>query len=128
MKQRSQHSTIYKEYQERSAFTQKSFRKKNAAAIDAYEEADKYIKEHIKDYLVGGKAPKRSDLEQRFIELKSEYNALVPKHNAFLKRKAVASQYTRQVRNYLQAKQQQERNRQYQEEKRSQQKKKDVLE
>ena len=41
MKQRSQHSAIYKEYQERSAFTQKGFRKKNAAAIDSYEEAER---------------------------------------------------------------------------------------
>lgn len=37
LKQRSQHSAKYKEYQQRSAFTQKSFRKKNAAAIDSYE-------------------------------------------------------------------------------------------
>lgn len=50
IKQRSQHSATYKEYQDRSALTQKHFRKKNAAAIDAYEEADKYITEHIKTY------------------------------------------------------------------------------
>lgn len=128
MKQRSQHSATYKEYQERSAFTQKGFRKKNAAAIDSYEQADKYIKEHIKDYYIDGKAPKRSELEQRLIELKSQYNALVPEHNAFLRRQAAASQYTRQVRTYLQNKEQQERNRQYQEKKRSQQRKKNTLE
>lgn len=128
MKQRSKHSATYKEYQERSAFTQKSFRKKNAAAIDSYEQADKYIREHIKDYYVDGKAPKRSVLEQMLIELKNEYNALLPEHNAFLKRQATASQYAKQVRQYLDAKRQQERNRQYQEIKRSQQKKKDTLE
>ncbi len=128
MKQRSQHSAKYKEYQECSSFSQKRFRKKNADAIDAYEDADKYIKEHIKPYYVDGKAPKRSELEQRLIELKSEYNALVPEHNSFLRRKAVATRYTRQVRNYLQAKQQQERDRQYQERKCTQQKKKDTLE
>ncbi len=33
MKQRSQHSAKYKEYHNRSAFTQKSFRKKNAALL-----------------------------------------------------------------------------------------------
>ena len=43
MKQRSKHSAVYKEYQECSMFSQKRFRKKNAAAIDEYEEADKYI-------------------------------------------------------------------------------------
>ncbi|MBR1751291.1 MAG: hypothetical protein IJ740_10515 [Ruminococcus sp.] len=101
LKQRSDNSAKYKEYQSRSAFTQKSFRKKNAAAIDDYEEADKYIKEHIKHHLVDGKAPKRSELEQRLIELKSEYNALVPEHNAFIRRQNAASQYTRQVRIYL---------------------------
>ena len=36
MKQHSQNYATYKEYQERSAFTQKHFRKKNAAAIDAF--------------------------------------------------------------------------------------------
>ena len=128
MKQHSQNYATYKEYQERSAFTQKSFRKKNAAAIDAFEEADKYLAEHIKPYYIKGKPPKQSDLEQRLIELKSKYNALVPEHNAFLRRKTTASQYTRQVRNYLQNKEQQERNRQYQEKKRSQQRKKETLE
>ena len=128
MKQRSQHSATYKEYQERSAFTQKGFRKKNAAAIDSYEQADKYIKEHIKHYLVDGKPPKRSDLEQRLIKLKSEYNALVPEHNAFIRRQNAASQYTRQVRTYLQSQHQQEYEKQYNVRKRTQQKKKDTLE
>ena len=128
MKQRSKHSATYKEYQECSSFSQKRFRKKNAAAIDSYEEADKYIKEHIKAYYVDGKPPKRSNLEQRLIELKSEYNALVPEHNAFLRRKVAASQYTRQVRTYLQREHQQEYEKQYSERKRTQQRKKDTLE
>ena len=104
LKQCSKHSATYKEYQERSTFTQKSFRKKNAAEIDSYEQADKYIREHIKAYYVDGKAPKRSDLEQQVIELKNEYNALLPEHNAFVKRQEVASQYAKQVRQYLDAK------------------------
>ena len=128
MKQRSQHSAIYKEYQERSAFTQKHFRKKNAAAIVAYEEADKYITEHIKAYYIKGKPPELDDLKITSNRLKDKYNALVPEHNAFLKRQMAASQYTRQVRIYLQNKEQQEHNRQYQERKHTQQRKKDVLE
>ena len=128
MKQRSQHSATYKEYQERSAFTQKHFRKKNAAAIDAYEEADKYITEHIKAYYIKVKPPKQSDLQAQSDRLKEKYDALVPEHNAFLRRQRAASQYTRQVRNYLDSQRQQERNRQYQERKRSQQKKKEYLE
>ena len=128
MKQRTKHSDTYKEYQERSAFTQSHFRKKNAAAIDAYEEADKYIKEHIKAYYIKGKAPKQSDLQAKSDKLKEKYNALVPEQKAFLARKQAASQHTRQVRNYLETQRQQERNRQYQERKRSQQKKKGYLE
>ena len=126
MKQHSQNYATYKEYQERSAFTQKSFRKKNAAAIDAFEEADKYIAEHIKPYYIKGKPPKLSDLQAKSTKLKEKYNALVPEHNAFVTKRDTAHKYTRQVRNYLQNKEQQERNRQYQEKKRTQQRKKDL--
>ena len=128
MKQRSDNSATYKEYQERSAFTQNRFRKKNAATIDSYEEAVKYINEHIKDYYVGGKAPKQSELQAMSTDLKKEYNALVPEHNAFLRKESAAKQYSRQVRKYLESQAKQERDRQYQERKRSQQRKKDYLE
>ena len=128
MKQHSQNYATYKEYQERSAFTQKSFRKKNAAAIDAFEEADKYIAEHIKPYYIKGKMPKQSDLQAKSTKLKEKYNALLPEHNAFVTKRDTAHKYTRQVRNYLQNKEQQERNRQYKEKKRTQQRKKDTLE
>ena len=111
MEQHSQNYAIYKEYQERSAFTQKSFRKKNSAAIDAFEEADKYIAEHIKAYYIKGKPPKQSDLQAKSTKLKEKYNALVPEHNAFVTKRDTAHKYTRQVRNYLQNKEQQERNR-----------------
>lgn len=128
MEQHSQNYATYKEYLERSAFTQKHFRKKNTAAIDAFEEADKYIAEHIKPYYIKGKPPKQSDLQAKSTKLKEKYNALVPEHNAFVTKRDTAHKYTRQVRNYLQNKEQQERNRQYQEKKRSQQRKKDYLE
>lgn len=128
MKQHSQNHAAYKKYQERSAFTQKHFRKKNAAAIDAYEEADKYIKEHIKAYYIHGKAPKRSELQAMSLELKEKYNELVPEHNAFITKRDTAHKYTKQIRRYLEAKEQQERNKQYQERKRSQHKKKNELE
>ena len=124
MNQRTDNSAIYKEYQERSALTQNHFRKKNGYAIYQYEEADKYIKEHSPK----GKEQKLSDIQARSTELKLQFNALLPEHNAFLRKQAAASQYTRQVRRYLEAKEQQERNKQYQERKRSQQKRKDYLE
>ena len=101
MKQRSDNSATYKEYQERSAFTQKHFRKKNAAAIDAYEEADKYIKEHIKDYYIDGKAPKRSELAALSKQLKDKRKAIMPEHKAYLLKHETAMRYTRQVRQYL---------------------------
>jgi hypothetical protein len=101
MKQRSDNSATYKEYQERSAFTQKHFRKKNAAAIDAYEEADKYIKEHIKAYYVDGKAPKRSELAALSKQLKDKRKAIMPEHKAYLLKHETAMRYTRQVRQYI---------------------------
>ena len=101
MKQHSQNYATYKEYQERSAFTQKHFRKKNAGAIAAYEEADKYIKEHIKDYYIDGKAPKRSELAALSKELKDKRKAIMPEHKAYLLKHETAKKYTRQVRQYL---------------------------
>lgn len=101
IKQRSDNSAIYKEYQERSAFTQRHFRKKNAGAIDAYEEADKYIKEHIKDYYIDGKAPKRSELAALSKPLKDKLKAIMPEHKAYLLKHETAMRYTRQVRQYL---------------------------
>ena len=128
MKQRSNNSATYKEYQERSALTQKHFRKKNTAAIDSYEEAVKYINENIKAYYIDGKAPKRSELQAMSLELKEKYNALVPEHNAFLRKRDTANKYTKQVRRYLENQKKQERDRQYRERKLTQQKKKDTLE
>lgn len=128
MKQRSNNSATYKEYQDRSALTQKHFKKKNAAAIESYEEAVKYINEHIKAYYIDSKAPKRSELQAMSLELKEKYNALVPEHNAFLRKRDTANKYTKQVRRYLENQEQQDRNRQYQERKRPQQKKKNELE
>ena len=128
MEQHSQNYATYKKYQERSAFTQKSFRKKNAAAIDAFEEADKYIAEHIKAYYIKGKPPKQSELQAKSTKLKGKYNALVPEHNAFVTKRDTAKKYTRQVRTYLQNQHQQEYEKQYSERKRTQQRKTDVLE
>ena len=101
MKQRSDNSATYKEYQERSVFTQKHFRKKNAGAIEAYEEADKYIKEHIKDYYIDGKVPKRSELAALSKQLKDKRKAIMPEHKAYLLKHETAMRYTRQVRQYL---------------------------
>ena len=75
-----------------------------------------------------GKAPKRSELETMLTDLKKEYNALVPEHNAFLRKKASAAPYSKAVYTYLENQKKRERDRQYQERKRTQQRKNDTLE
>lgn len=119
---------IYKEYQERSAFTQNRFRKKNAAAIDSYEEAVKYINEHIKPYYIKGKMPKQSDLQAKSTKLKEKYNALLPEHTAFLTKRETAKKYTRQVRNYINEEHNRREHEKYRQKKLTQQRKKDYLE
>lgn len=128
IKQRSDNSATYKEYQERSAFTQKHFRKKNAGAIDAYEEADKYIKEHIKDYYIDGKAPKRSELAALSKPLKDKLKAIMPEHKAYLLKHETAMWYTRQVRQYINEQQMKREREKYRQKRLTQQRKKDTLE
>ncbi|MBR1752616.1 MAG: relaxase/mobilization nuclease domain-containing protein [Ruminococcus sp.] len=101
MKQRADNSAVYKEYKGKSVFTQNHFRKKNAAAIHSYEEAAEYIKEHIKEHYIDGKAPKRSELEALSKELKEKREALMPEQKGFLIKRDTALKYTRQVRQYL---------------------------
>lgn len=128
IKQRSDNSATYKEYQERSAFTQKHFRKKNAGAIDAYEEADKYIKEHIKDYYIDGKPPTMLDLLEKSNKLKSKWNRLNVEHTAFLTKRETAKKYTRQVRQYINEQQMKREREKYRQKRLTQQRKKDTLE
>lgn len=54
--------------------------------------------------------------------VKEYYNALVPEHKAFLKKKAAAAPYVKAVRTYLEKQQQQEHDRQYRERKLTKQK------
>ncbi len=128
MKQRSEHSAVYKEYQECSALWRKIFKKKNSDAIDSYEQADKYIREHSKPFYVDGRPPKHSDLQKMSVDLKSEYETLSKEYNAFLAKKTTAQQYTREVRNYINEKHARESNEQSRQRKLTQQKKKGTLE
>lgn len=80
---------------------QQHFRKKNAAAIDSYEEAVKYVNEHIKDYYIDGRAHKRSELEAMSLELKDWRKALTPEQKSFLAKCDTALKYTRQMRRYI---------------------------
>lgn len=128
MKQRSKHSKTYKEYQDCSAFWQKRFRKKNAESIDSYEKADKYIKEHIKDYYVNGKAPKISELQAMSERVKLKFNSLVPEHNSFIEKSETAHKYVSAVRHYINEKTNREAAEKSRQRKLTQQRKKDTLE
>ena len=101
MKHRDELAPIYKEYKSKSGWGQSRFKKKNAAAIEDYEETAKYIKEHIKKYAVDGKPPTMLDLTEKSNRLKTKYNSLIPEHTAFITKRDTAKKYTRQVRIYL---------------------------
>ena len=101
MKHRDELAPIYKEYKSKSGWGQSRFKKKNAAAIEDYEETNKYIKEYIKKYTGDGKPPTMLDLMERSDKLKTKYNSLIPEHTEFLTKRETAMKYVRQVRNYL---------------------------
>ena len=101
MKHRDELAPVYKEYKGKSGWSQSRFKKKNAAAIEDYEQTVKYIKEHRQPYLVDGKLPTMLDLMEKSDRLKTKYNSLIPEHTAFLTKRDTAMKYVRQVRNYL---------------------------
>lgn len=92
---------VYREYKSKTGWSQSRFRKKNAEQIEAYEKTSAYIKEHIKSYYVDGKPPTIGDLMDMSNKLKTQYDSLLPEHNAFLTKKAVAGKYTKVVKNYV---------------------------
>lgn len=75
--------------------------KKNADTIEEYEQADKYIKEHIKKYAVDGKPPAMLDLMGKSNDLKAEWNRPNVLQTAYLTKRDTAMKYVRQVRQYL---------------------------
>lgn len=101
MKKRDELAPVYKEYKGKSGWSQSRFKKKNADTIEEYEQADKYIKEHIKKYAVDGKPPTILDLMGKSNDLKAEWNRLNVEHTAYITKHDTAARYTRQVRQYL---------------------------
>ena len=63
-------SDTYKEYKGLTGFKQSRFRKKNAAAIDDYEQTNSYIWEHIEPYKQDDKAPTVKQLTDRSNDMK----------------------------------------------------------
>ena len=101
MKKRDELAPVYKEYKGKSGWGQSRFKKKNADKIEEYEQADKYIKKHIKKYAVDGKLPTILDLMGKSNDLKAEWNRLNVEHTAYITKRDTAAKYTRQVRQYL---------------------------
>ncbi|MGN0575957.1 MAG: relaxase/mobilization nuclease domain-containing protein [Ruminococcus sp.] len=101
MKKRDELAPVYKEYKDKSGWSQSRFKKKNADTIEEYEQADKYIREHIKKYAVDGKPPTILDLMGKSNDLKAEWNRLNALHTAYITKRDTAAKYTRQVRQYL---------------------------
>ena len=128
MKHRDELAPVYKEYKSKSGWGQSRFKKKNAAAIEDYEETAKYIKEHIKKYAVDGKPPTMLDLLEKSNKLKSKYNSLIPEHTAFVTKRETAKKYVRQVRNYMNEEHNRREREKYRQKKLTQQKNKNYLE
>ncbi len=101
IKHRDELEPVYKEYQSKSGWAQKRFKKKNADKIEDYEQTVKYIKEHKQYYLVDGKPPTMLDLLEKSNELKSKWNRLNVEHTTFLTKRDTAKKDTRQVRQYI---------------------------
>lgn len=76
MKHRDELAPTYKEYQSLSGLKQSRYKKKHSEQSEDYEQTTAYIKKYIKPFVVDGKTPKRSDLQNKSAELKVEYNAL----------------------------------------------------
>ena len=101
MKKRDELAPVYKEYKGKSGWGQSRFKKKNADTIEEYEQADKYIKEHIRKYAVDSKLPTILDLMGKSNDLKAEWNRLNVEHTAYITKRDTAARYTRQVWQYL---------------------------
>ena len=119
---------IYKENKSKSGWSQSRFKKKNADAIEDYEKTVDYIKEHRKPFYADGKPPTMIDLLDKSNTLKSQYNALLSKHEAFIIKKNAAQKYTKQVKKYLDEQYMKRERERSQQRSYSQQKKKNTLE
>ena len=90
----------YNEYVGLSGWSQSRYRKKHSEEIEDFKQTRAYIKEHSTKYTSDGSQPSMKDLQGLLKRMKVERDALLPEHEAFLAKNAVAKQYTRAVRNY----------------------------
>ena len=101
MKKRDELKPTYKEYTSKSGWSQSRYKKKHSSDIEEYEEAVRYIKEHSTKYTSDGSIPSLKGVQGLLKRMKDRREEILPEHKAFKKRQATASQYTREVRNYI---------------------------
>ena len=94
-------SDTYKEYKGLTGFKQSRFRKKNAAAIDDYEQTNSYIWEHIEPFKQDDKAPTVKQLTDRSNDMKLRFNAMAQEYNHLLEVEAVMGKYSREIRKHI---------------------------
>jgi len=94
-------SDTYKEYKGLTGFKQSRFRKKNAAAIDDYEQTNSYIWEHIEPYKQDDKAPTVKQLTDHSNDMKLRFNAMAQEYNHLLEVEAVMGKYNREIRKHI---------------------------
>ncbi len=94
-------SDIYKEYKGLTGFKQSRFRKKNAAAIDDYEQTNSYVWEHIEPYKQDDKAPTIKQLTDRNNDMKLRFNAIAQEYNHLVEAEAVMGKYSREIRKHI---------------------------
>ena len=94
-------SDTYKEYKGLTGFKQSRFRKKNAAAIDDYEQTNSYIWEHIEPFKQDDKAPTVKQLTDHSNDMKLRFNAMAQEYNYLLEVEAVMGKYSREIRKHI---------------------------
>ncbi len=123
MKHHDELVPVYKEYKEKSGWSQSRFKKKNADAIEDYEQTVVYIKEHRKPFIVDGKKPTIQDLTAKSTALKIECNELIREHNVFITKRNAAAKHKKQVKQYLDAQHMKRENERSRQRKQTQQRK-----
>lgn len=101
VKHRDELAPVYKEYKSKSGWSQSRYKKKHGSEIEDYEQTKAYIKEHSKKYTSDGSIPSLQDMQKLIKRMKDRRDEILPEHKMFKQRQAVALQYTREVRRYI---------------------------
>ena len=103
MKHRDELQPYYDSYKALSGFKQSRYRKKNAAYINDYEQTVLEIHKHKDSFTKDGRMATVLELLDRSNELKSQYNVLSVKQQAYLDKCEAAERHKDKVKKYLDA-------------------------